>query len=188
MKKGELKRLNRAELLELLLDQTKTAEDLQRALDDTSARMQQELDEANEKLNDREINIREAGSIAAAAAEINHLFESADATVKQYMDNAIAQADRRTREATAEAERILAEAKAQAQRTVAEANAQAQRTVAEADAHAERSRAEAEAYWDEISQRMENFYRDHAWLREILEAKISNDDRAQRTIKREETT
>ena len=76
MNKSDLKRLSRAELLELLLDQTKLIDQLRT-----------ELAQAQAKLEEREIQIHEAGSIADAAAKINELFAVAQATADQYLES-----------------------------------------------------------------------------------------------------
>lgn len=70
-----LKKLNRMELLEMLVDQSKQIDELQ-------AR----LDEAERKLSDREIKLSSSGSIAEAALKLNNVFEAADAAGKQYVD------------------------------------------------------------------------------------------------------
>lgn len=76
MTEKELKKLSRAELLELLVYQTKKVEDLQ-----------DELDEANRRLANRRIMLRNAGSIAEAALEINEVFQAAQAAADQYLEN-----------------------------------------------------------------------------------------------------
>ena len=76
MTEKELRKLNRAELLELLVYQTKQVEDLQEA-----------LDEANRRLANRRIMLRNAGSIAEAALQINEVFEAAQRAADQYLEN-----------------------------------------------------------------------------------------------------
>ena len=76
MTEKELKKLSRAELLELLVYQTKKVEDLQ-----------DELDEANRRLANRRIMLRNAGSIAEASLEINEVFRAAQAAADQYLEN-----------------------------------------------------------------------------------------------------
>ena len=110
MTNEELKKLNRAELLELLLDQVRLNEKLKQDMEAAEKRYTRELEEANAKLETREINIREAGSIAQAALSLNEVFEKADSAAKQYLDNAIAQADLIVKEATELAEKKKAEA------------------------------------------------------------------------------
>ena len=72
----ELRRLSRMELIQLLLEQTRETE-----------RLQRELDAAKEELNDRRILISKAGSIAEASVQINQLMETAQATADQYVEN-----------------------------------------------------------------------------------------------------
>lgn len=72
-----LKRLSRAELLELLLAQTMETE-----------RLQDELDKANAKLAEREIKIESAGNLAEAVLSVNGVMEAAQAAAQQYIDNA----------------------------------------------------------------------------------------------------
>lgn len=72
----ELKRLSRAELLELLLEQVEENEQLR-----------SEISDLREQLNDRIIKINEAGSIAEAALRLNGVFEAAEAAARQYVDS-----------------------------------------------------------------------------------------------------
>lgn len=76
MTNKELKRLSRRELLEMLLDQSKEVE-----------RLQRELKEAKRQLSDRQILIDNAGSIAEAALQLNHVFEAAQEAANQYLEN-----------------------------------------------------------------------------------------------------
>ena len=76
MTEKELKKLNRKQLLELLLKQTEMTEELQRRLEATEA-----------KLHSRTIAEREAGSIAEAAMKLNGVFEAAEAAAAQYLEN-----------------------------------------------------------------------------------------------------
>ena len=68
----ELRRLSRTDLLEMLLEQSKEVE-----------RLQQELAEARQQLEERRIMTEEAGSIAEAALRINRVFEAAQAAADQ---------------------------------------------------------------------------------------------------------
>ena len=76
MTEKELHKLKRGELLEMMLAQS-------REIDALRAR----VSELEEKLADREIRIRESGSIAEAALKINGIFEAAQAAADQYMEN-----------------------------------------------------------------------------------------------------
>ena len=72
----DLKRLNRAELLELLLEQTREVERLNAA-----------LAEAEKKLAERELKIEKAGTLAEAAILINGVTEAYEAAAAQYLEN-----------------------------------------------------------------------------------------------------
>lgn len=76
MTEKELKRLSRAELLELLLAQTEENE-----------RLRQQLNQAQTELKDRRILIENCGSMAEAALKLNGVFDAVDRAVQQYLDN-----------------------------------------------------------------------------------------------------
>ena len=76
MTEREMRKLSRADLLEILLEQS-------RELDQLRA----ELDEANRKLAQREIAIDRAGTLAEAALLLNGVFEAADKACRQYEEN-----------------------------------------------------------------------------------------------------
>lgn len=71
----ELKKLRRVELLELLLDQAMEMENLQK-----------QLKEAQNALACRELQLKEAGSIADAALRLNDIFTSADQAAQDYLN------------------------------------------------------------------------------------------------------
>ena len=83
MTEKELKKLGRTELLEILISQMKENESLQVQLKNTEIQLQ----EANQQLEDRQICIFNAGSIAEAALHLNGVFEAAEAAGRQYLDN-----------------------------------------------------------------------------------------------------
>lgn len=102
MANKDLKKMSRAELLELLLIQTRTVEQLQK-----------KLAKAEALLADRQLRIEKAGSLAEAMVDINGVMEAAQAAADQYLENIAAmreetrkQCDQMLREARAEAERI----------------------------------------------------------------------------------
>lgn len=72
----EMKRLNRAELLELLLVQTKEVE-----------RLRKELNETRKQLEDRQLRIKAAGNLAQAVLDVNGVMEAAQAAAQQYLEN-----------------------------------------------------------------------------------------------------
>ena len=76
MTERELKKLSRADLLELLLNERRENEGLR-----------QQLEEAERKLADRRIQLEQAGSIAEAALRLNGVFAAAEAAAEQYLDS-----------------------------------------------------------------------------------------------------
>lgn len=76
MTEKELKRLRRADLLELLIEQTQE-----------NLRLRQELEEARAKLADRAIRIEKSGTLAEAAAQLSGVFEAAQDACARYIEN-----------------------------------------------------------------------------------------------------
>lgn len=74
MNNKELKKLNRRDLLELVLIQTKKIEELEK-----------ELEVKTHELNSKKTNIEESGSIAEAILKINKVFENAQEVAEQYI-------------------------------------------------------------------------------------------------------
>lgn len=72
----ELKKLSRADLLELLLIQTKETELLR-----------QKLEAAEKALEQRQIRMTELGSLAEAMVEVNGVMAAAQAAAEQYLEN-----------------------------------------------------------------------------------------------------
>ena len=76
MTEKDLKKLNRQELLEVLLAQSKKID-----------RLQAQLKETKEKLAEKELMISEAGSIAEASLVLNNIFADAQKAADQYLEN-----------------------------------------------------------------------------------------------------
>lgn len=72
----ELRKLSRADLLELLLEESRENE-----------RLRDQLRQANEELASRRIEINNAGSIAEAALRPNGVFHAAEQAAAQYLEN-----------------------------------------------------------------------------------------------------
>lgn len=76
MTEQELKRLRRADLLEMMLDLSKENEILR-----------DQLEKARRQLANRAIDIEQSGSLAEAALRLNGVFEAAQAACDQYTQN-----------------------------------------------------------------------------------------------------
>ena len=72
----ELRRLSRAELLEMLLAQVEENE-----------RLKARLEEAERALEDRRLAVSRAGSLAEASLQLNEVFAAADRAARQYVEN-----------------------------------------------------------------------------------------------------
>ena len=71
----EFKRLRRSELIEIIYEYQKREEALN-----------EEIAALKGKLDDRELKIKDSGSIAEAVAKLNGLFETAQKTAEYYKD------------------------------------------------------------------------------------------------------
>lgn len=138
----ELRKLSRAELLDVLLEQSKEMEELR-----------SELAEVKEKLNSREIKLGKAGSIAEAALGLNKVFEAAQAAADQYLDN--------IRDTESLCERMRRETEIKSAKMLMAAEKLAAKKEEEA-------RVNSEKYWKDVSRKLEKFYDEHQGLHEMM--------------------
>lgn len=117
MTEKELRKLNRTELLEMLIAQSKRLSRVE------------ELSAAQKELERRKIAITTSGSLAEAALKLNGIFEAADQAAAQYLDS--------LREQESNAEHIIAEA--EAHEIIHAAEVQRQAILANAGREAKRS-------------------------------------------------
>ena len=155
----ELRRMRRAELVEIIL-----------ALKQTEDRLRAENAALSAQLQERQIHIENAGSIAQAALELNNVFAAAQAAADDYLHSVQASladtnatAANTLSQARSEAKRILEQAQADADSLKAQAqqecdtmtaDAAQKRTQTEADCKAMVERAE-----QEVQQRWQTFDR-----------------------------
>lgn len=95
MTEKELKKLTRYQLLELLIVQTERAD-----------KLQQQLEKAQQRLNDKEIQMTVLGSIAEASLELSGVFAAAQKAADMYLEAAKKKADQILREAEEQAGRL----------------------------------------------------------------------------------
>ena len=107
MTSKELRRLSRADLLELLLAQTRETETLKK-----------KLQEAEEELENRRFRMSNAGSLAEAMVEINNVMAAAQSAADQYLEN-IAAMEAETRQ---KCEKMLQAAAQEARKILENAN------------------------------------------------------------------
>ena len=139
----DLRRLSRAELLDILYEQRKRYED---SLAENQALRQQ--------LEDRTLRIASAG-----------VFEAAQAAADQYLASvkaATAEMVQKTDEAQRQRETIIQDAKQQADKIVQDAQAQADRILAEAG-------AQVDARWAEFQKNADALIHAHDELRSLIQ-------------------
>lgn len=107
MTEKELKKLNRYQLLELLIMQTTRADQLQK-----------QLEEVQNKLNAREIELESVGSIAEASVRISGLLEAAQEAVELYQEASNKRIDKMEKAAKRRANKIVEDARREAEEIV----------------------------------------------------------------------
>ena len=161
MTANELKRLSRADLLEMLIEQSEKVEKLSALLAD-----------AEEKLDQREIILDEAGSIAEASLQLNGIFEAAQSASQQYLESIRLYSnyqklvcDKKEKQIKADAERCMNETRKKCESMETETKHKCMEMVI-------RAKIESQAYWDEIVKKLESYYEKNPELREVLRAEI----------------
>lgn len=146
MTEGELKKLNRAELLAMLIAVTQRCEELEI-----------ELLDAEEKLDSRDIEISRAGSLAEAALKINKVLEAADQAGAQYLANlqrmypGDGSVDTSAiMAATASMGQSEAETRARCQKIEVETRKRCMEMI-------ENAKRDSQAYWDEVYKRIRRY-------------------------------
>lgn len=154
----ELRKLKRAELLEMLIEQGKVMEELR-----------EQLEIANKKLTDRRIMIDQSGSIAEASLQLNGVFEAAQAAAQQYLEN-VEKLSGRQEQICADMDRETRErCEAMEQETKRRCETMERETKQRCDAMDLEAKKSVEERWNELSSRLENFYNEHKDLRKLLE-------------------
>ena len=105
MTEKDLKKLNRYQLLELLVLQTERGD-----------RLQARLDEMEKKLVEHNVKLASLGSIAEASLQLNGVFEAAQNAADKYIEAAKRHAESIVEDAYRKSEEILLEAQGRAYR------------------------------------------------------------------------
>lgn len=145
MNDNDIKKLGRAELLEILINQAKEIENLRARLSD-----------AEKQLSDRRIILENSGSIAEASLKLSGIFQIAQAAADEYLENI----KRHSESREAIFARTEAEAMETAQRIIADAERKAQfreeETEKKCEAMLRVARKASEEYWTAVSAKREN--------------------------------
>ena len=153
----DLRKLNRVELLQMLLEQGKQNDALRA-----------QLDQANAQLASRQVALDEAGSIAEAAMQLNQVFASAQRAADQYLENIRTLSGRqeavcakREAESRSKCEQMLAEAQKKCQSLEEQTRARCEAMTSEAE-------RKSAAVWDEAKLRLDQLLAQQAGLRSLL--------------------
>lgn len=145
MTENDIKKLSRTDLLELLIAQAEECEGLK-----------QKLSQAEAKLEDRRLVFDDCGSIAEASLRINGIFQLAQKTADEYLENVKDYTE--TREAVFK--RHEDAARIAAARIISDAerksNAMIEETTKKCEEMVRVAKKESEKYWDSVSSRIEN--------------------------------
>ena len=180
MTQYEMKKLSRKELLQLAAEESAQIRILQ-----------EHLEIAENELHKREININEAGSIAEASMKLSNVFEAAQEACRLYTDNIqrlserqesiCAEIEKETEEKAAayeaevisRCEKLEKDTKEACEKLDMDTKAACEKlekdTKTSCEKMVETAKAEAKAYWDELSQKLEDFYQAHAGLQAFLD-------------------
>lgn len=120
-------------------------------------RLKAKVAELQGTINNYEIKIEESGSLAEASAQINNLFDAAQATVETYISN--------IKKREEKSEEILIDVQKQAEDIISEAETVAQKRLAAAD-------VEIDEKWAVIESRLLVLYESHKGLQELVESGI----------------
>ena len=104
MTEKELKKLNRYQLLELLIMQITRTDQLQK-----------ELEEVQNKLNSREMDLASVGSIAEASVRISGLLEAAQEAADMYTEASNKRIEKMEKAAKRRADKIIEDARREAE-------------------------------------------------------------------------
>ena len=146
MTEYELKAMGKNALVEEALRLGRENEDLR----DKTDRLQAQIRELKSKLEDRDIRVSEAGSIAQAAMSVNEVFERAQAAADQYLDS--------IRRMKAEQEETCARLIRETEEKCADMEAGTKRRCDEMYRAAE---YEASVYWVGLAHQLETTMRDY---------------------------
>lgn len=138
----ELRKLSRKDLLKLLVSVSRERDALQAELETVKAALQ-----------NRQIRIKQAGSIAEAALQLSGVFDAAQTAAEQYLEN--------IRQRSANIEKVCAKREAACAKLEEQTRQKCQLMIAEAE-------EKSEAHCGENTRRPATFYEDHREVKEPL--------------------
>lgn len=143
MQDKDLRKLSRAELLELLISQTRRVEELEAQLADALGQLEK-----------RQIAIDKAGTLAEASLMLNGVFEATEKAAAQYLENI---------------ERLSGQQQRMCDAMEAAARERAKTILEEAEAACLEREARCDAYEKALTQRLQKFYDQRPGLKELVQ-------------------
>ena len=164
----ELHKLNRKELLELMLDQSRQLDDLR-----------EQLRQAQEQLASRQLLLNKAGSIAEASLQLNRVFEAAHAAAEQYLENVQTLSGRQTEvcqqlvdESQQKADTLLNETQARCQAMEAETQEKCRiletETREKCETMTRKAEEQANQAWQQAQEKIHQVIDQHDALKDLL--------------------
>ena len=141
----ELQKLKRVELLQLLVEQSRDMDALRK-----------ELEEARQQLADRELHMREAGSIAEASMQLNGVFEAAQRAADQYLESIRYQSEHVEEKCAA---------------LEAATRLRCEQMVKEAEATVQQAQKDSDECWRDVKGKLEGFLQQQTALQGLLSRK-----------------
>ncbi len=141
----ELQKLKRVELLQLLVEQSREMDALRK-----------ELEEARQQLADRELHMREAGSIAEASMQLNGVFEAAQRAADQYLESIRYQSEHVEEKCAA---------------LEAATRLRCEQMVKEAEATVQQAQKDSDECWRDVKGKLEGFLQQQTALQGLLSRK-----------------
>ena len=183
-----LQKLKRAELLELLLEQSRNNDSLKIQLEEKAG----VIGELKKQLKDRKIDIQSAGTIAEASFKLNGVYDAAEKAAQQYLEN-LQELYRKEQELYSVKEAAVENRcsallqatnercefmKEDTQKKCDELMTTTMQKCEERERESEercrmldsKAKADVDNRWNELSRRLEEFYASHAGIRELLAA------------------
>ena len=154
MNEKEMKRLSRADLLELLLQERRENESLHA-----------EIESLREQLEDRTIKIQKAGSIAEASLQLSGIFDTAQKAAEQYLEN--------IRLLSREQEKICKQMEAETEEKCRKLETETKQRCREMVRKADQ---ESSACWSKISKYLEDFYQLRKEQRKVIADQLQGKD------------
>ncbi len=176
----ELRKLNRLELLELLVAQGKDLEESQLALEQQKKQTETlqaqvegltaQVEEWKEKAEKPTFTYEgsEPGNLAEAALQVSKVFEAAQEAANQYLDNIKRLNDEQEALAAEKISGIQEEANRLLAETRLRCSALEQVTKEKCQEKLNNAERDAQKYWDEVTVKMEEFYKAHQGLKDLL--------------------